>query len=248
MTASLTVRDLAKMIDHSLLHPTMSDTDIAAGCRLAREYDVATACVKPYAIALAKEILAGSGVGVCPVIAFPHGNSTTAIKVREAQAAALAGGVEIDAVINIGKALGGDWDYVRDEIRAINEAVVAGGAILKVIFENDYLEDAHIIRLCEISSEVGVAFVKTSTGYGFVKQPDGSYNYKGATDHHLRLMRRHSAPAVQIKAAGGVRTLDDLIRARSLGVTRVGATATRVMLDEARQRFASGQLREASAS
>ncbi|HEV3276754.1 MAG TPA: deoxyribose-phosphate aldolase [Terriglobia bacterium] len=248
MTASLTGRDLAKMIDHSLLHPTMSDTDIAAGCRLAREYDVATACVKPYAIALAKEILAGSGVGVCPVIAFPHGNSTTAIKVREAQAAALAGGVEIDAVINIGKALGGDWDYVRDEIRAINEAVVAGGAILKVIFENDYLEDAHIIRLCEISSEVGVAFVKTSTGYGFVKQTDGSYNYKGATDHHLRLMRRHSAPAVQIKAAGGVRTLDDLIRVRSLGVTRVGATATRVMLDEARQRFASGQLGEASAS
>jgi deoxyribose-phosphate aldolase len=248
MTASLTVRDLAKMIDHSLLHPTMSDTDIAAGCRLAREYDVATACVKPYAIALAKEILAGSGVGVCPVIAFPHGNSTTAIKVREAQAAALAGGVEIDAVINIGKALGGDWDYVRDEIRAINEAVVAGGAILKVIFENDYLEDAHIIRLCEISSEVGVAFVKTSTGYGFVKQTDGSYNYKGATDHHLRLMRRHSAPAVQIKAAGGVRTLDDLIRVRSLGVTRVGATATRVMLDEARQRLASGQLGEASAS
>lgn len=247
MTDALTVRDLAKMIDHSLLHPTMTDADIAAGCRLALEYDVATACVKPYAIAMAKEILAGSDVGVCPVIAFPHGNSTTAIKVHEAEAAAIAGGVEIDAVINIGKALGGDWNYVRDEIRAINEAVTAHGAILKVIFENDYLQDEHIIRLCEISSEAGVAFVKTSTGYGFVKQPDGSYNYKGATDHHLRLMRQHSAPSVQIKAAGGVRTLDDLIRVRLLGVTRVGATATKAMLDAARQRFAPGQLQGRSA-
>ena len=246
MTPSLTVRDLAKMIDHSLLHPTMTDADIAAGCRLAREYDVATACVKPYSIAMAKEILAGSDVGVCPVIAFPHGNSTTAVKLHEAETAAIAGGVEIDAVINIGKALGGDWDYVRHEIREINQAVTAHGAILKVIFENDYLQDGHIVRLCEICSEAGVAFVKTSTGYGFVKQPDGSYNYKGATDHHLRLMREHSAPSVQIKAAGGVRTLDDLIRVRSLGVTRVGATATKAMLDAARQRFEAGQLREAS--
>jgi len=242
MTSSITVRDLAKMIDHSLLHPTMTDAEIAAGCRLARDYDVATACVKPYAIELAKEILAGSNVGVCPVIAFPHGNSTTAVKLHEAEVAAIAGGIEIDAVINIGKALGGDWDYVRHEIREINQAVTAHGAILKVIFENDYLQDGHIIRLCEICSEAEVSFVKTSTGYGFVKQPDGSYNYKGATDHHLRLMREHSAASVQIKAAGGVRTLDDLLRVRSLGVTRVGATATKAMLDEAKQRFAAGEL------
>ncbi|HEV2349082.1 MAG TPA: deoxyribose-phosphate aldolase [Terriglobia bacterium] len=238
MNTTITVHDLAKMIDHSLLHPTMTDAQVAEGCRLARQYDVATACVKPYSIALAKEILAGSAVGVCPVIAFPHGNSTTAIKVAEAEAAARAGGVEIDAVINVGKALGGDWKYVGDEVRAIQEAVCAHGAILKVIFENDYLEDAHIIRLCEICSEAGVAFVKTSTGYGFVKQPDGSYNYKGATDHQLRLMRQHCPPSVQIKAAGGVRTLDDLLRVRALGVTRVGATATKAMLDEAKGRFA----------
>lgn len=237
MTNSITVQALAKMIDHSLLHPTMTDAQIAEGCRLARQYDVATACVKPYSIAMAREILAGSTVGVCPVIAFPHGNSTTAIKVAEAEAAARAGGVEIDAVINVGKALGGDWNYVRDEVRAINAAVKAHGAILKVIFENDYLEDAHILRLCEICSEAGVAFVKTSTGYGFVKQPDGSYNYKGATDHHLRLMRQHCPPSVQIKAAGGVRTLDDLLRVRALGVSRVGATATKAMLEEAIKRF-----------
>ena len=237
MTNPVTVHDLAKMIDHSLLHPTMTDAQIAEGCRLARQYDVATACVKPYSIGMAREILAGSSVGVCPVIGFPHGNSTTAVKVAEAGAAASAGGSEIDAVVNCGKVLGGDWAYVQDEIGAINSAVVAQGAILKVIFENDYLEDAHIIRLCGICSEVGVAFVKTSTGYGFVKQFDGSYNYKGATDHHLQLMRRHCPPSVQIKAAGGVRTLDDLLRVRALGVTRVGATATKAMLDEARKRF-----------
>ncbi len=236
MEEQIQLRTLAKMIDHSLLHPTMTDEVIAAGCKLARQYDVATACVKPYSIPLAKEILAGSEVGVCAVIAFPHGNSTSAIKVSEAEAAVEAGASEIDMVINIGKALGGAWDYVSEEIRLINETVVGGGAILKVIFENDYLQDEHIIRLCEICSEHGVAFVKTSTGYGFVKQPNGFYSYAGATDHALALMRKHSAPAVQVKAAGGVRSLDDLLRVRRLGVTRIGATATREILEEAKER------------
>ena len=234
MTPSL--RDLAKMIDHSLLHPTMTDDEIRKGCELSRKYDVATACVKPYAIPLAKEILAGSDVGVCPVIGFPHGNSSTEIKVREADAAARAGGSEIDMVVNIGKVLGGDWAYVTTEIKAINDAVVAAGAILKVIFENDYLQDAHIIKLCEICSSIGVAFVKTSSGYGFVKQENGMYSYKGATAAHLQLMRQHCAPSVQIKAAGGVRTLDDLLLVRSLGVTRVGATATQTILEDAKKR------------
>ncbi len=230
------LRDLAKMIDHSLLHPTMTDEDIRKGCELARKYDVATACVKPYSIPLAREVLSGSDVLVCPVIGFPHGNSTTAIKVREAEKAAQAGGSEIDMVINIGKALGADWAYVAEEIKAINDVVLANGAILKVIFENDYLQESHIIRLCAICSEIGVAFVKTSTGYGFVKQPDGSYNYKGATIPHLKLMRQSCPPHVQIKAAGGVRTLDDLLLVRSLGVSRIGATATAAILDEAKKR------------
>jgi len=224
------------MIDHSLLHPTMTDNDIRKGCELARKYDVATACVKPYSIPLAREVLAGSSVLVCPVIGFPHGNSTTANNVREAEEAARAGGAEIDMVINIGKALGGDWTYVSAEIKAINDVVIANGAILKVIFENDYLQESHIIKLCEICSGIGVAFVKTSTGYGFVKRPDGSYNYKGATVAHLKLMRQHCPPSVQIKAAGGVRTLDNLLLVRSLGVSRIGATATAAMLDEARKR------------
>ena len=236
MISTVTLRDLARMIDHSLLNPTMTDEEIRTGCELARRYGVATACVKPYSIPLAREVLAGSHVGVCPVIGFPHGNSTTANKVREAEEAAQAGGSEIDMVINVGKAIGGDWGYVRDEIRSINTVVVRNGAILKVIFENDYLQDAHIIRLCQICSEIGVAFVKTSTGYGFVKQADGSYNYKGATAAHLKLMRLYCPPGVRIKAAGGVRTLDDLLLVRSLGVTRIGATATAAILDEAKKR------------
>jgi deoxyribose-phosphate aldolase len=236
MDKSLNLKTLAKMIDHSLLHPTMTDKAIASGCELARAYDVATACIKPYAIQLTKSILDGSDVRVCAVIAFPHGNSPTPIKLLEAGAAVDAGATEIDMVINIGKALGGDWAYVSEEIQTVNDLVVSGGATLKVIFENDYLEDTHIIRLCEICSEHAVAFVKTSTGYGFVKQPNGFYSYAGATDHALRLMRAYSAPDVQVKAAGGVRTLDDLLRVRALGVTRIGATATKEILEEAKRR------------
>jgi deoxyribose-phosphate aldolase len=236
MDEKITLNILAKMIDHSLLHPTMTDEVLTAGCQLAREYDVATACIKPYAIPLAKRILDGSNVGICAVIAFPHGNSTTAIKVREAAEAVEAGAGEIDMVINIGKALGGDWKYVSEEIKSINETVTERKAILKVIFENDYLGDEQIIRLCEICSENGVAFIKTSTGYGFVKQPNGFYTYAGATDHALSLMRKHAAPSVQIKAAGGVRTLDDLLRVRRLGVTRIGATATKEILEVAKKR------------
>jgi deoxyribose-phosphate aldolase len=231
---------LAKMIDHSLLHPTMTDRIIRDGLLLSKKYDVATACIKPYSIPLAKEILQGTDVGICPVIGFPAGNSTTKIKCAEADEACKTIGptfkAEIDMVVNIGKALGGDWQYVKDEIKAVNDVVTSHGAILKVIFENDYLSTDEIARLCHICTDLKVAFVKTSTGYGFVKQPDGSYNYKGATNDHLRLMRKEAGSHVQIKAAGGVRTLDDIIRVRSLGVTRIGATATETILQEAKER------------
>ncbi len=236
MGQGVTVKELAKMIDHSLLHPTMTDADIEAGCRLSREYDVATACVKPYSIPLAAKVLEGSDVKVCAVIGFPHGNSTTRMKVAEAVEAVELGAPEIDMVINIGKALGGDWEYVSSEVKAINDAVVTRGGLLKVIFENDYLQDEHIVRLCKICSEISVAFVKTSSGYGFVKQDNGMYTYKGATDHHLKLMRENCPASVQIKAAGGVRTLDDMLRVREIGVTRIGATATKAIIEEARKR------------
>ncbi|KAG9256344.1 uncharacterized protein F5Z01DRAFT_672338 [Emericellopsis atlantica] len=213
-TISVTIGQIAKMIDHSLLHPTMKNDEILQGLRIAKKYGVATACVKPYLIPLALEELAGSDI----------------------LTAAAAGGREIDMVINIGMALGGAWDYVADEIRQINDVVSKHGAILKVIFENDYLQGHHITKLCQICSDVGVAFVKTSTGYGFVKQENGQYSYRGATVAHLKLMREHSKPTVQVKAAGGVRTLDDLLHVMSLGVTRVGATATIAIMEEAMKR------------
>jgi deoxyribose-phosphate aldolase len=235
-TNSPSLKSLAKMIDHSLLHPTMTDRDLADGCALARRCDTATVCVKPYAVQMAREALAGSGVGVCAVVGFPHGGGATGIKAAETEQEIRDGAAEIDMVINIGKVLGGDWEYVAREIREINDACRTGKAILKVIFETDFLADDHIIRLCEICSEIRVAFVKTSTGYGFVKQPNGFYASRGATEHNLALMRAHTEPGVRLKAAGGVRTLDQLLRARELGAARIGATATEAILEEAKRR------------
>lgn len=232
------IRELAKMIDHSLLHPTLTDAELREGCELALNYDVASVCIKPYAVPVAREILAGSEVLVGTVIGFPAGNSATAIKVAETIQACRDGAVEIDMVVNIGKVLGEDWAYVRDEIRAINDTCLAHGAILKVIFENDYLPADHYkIRLCELCTEVGAAFVKTSTGYGFVKGTDGKYSYEGATEHDLRLMLDHVGPNVRVKAAGGVRSLDGLLNVKEMGVARLGASATAAIMDDAYRRF-----------
>jgi deoxyribose-phosphate aldolase len=232
------IRELAKMIDHSLLHPTMTDKELEEGCAIAKKYEAASVCIKPYAVKQAVAWLAGSDVLVCTVIGFPHGNSTTEIKVVETLLACKEGATEIDMVVNIGKVLGEEWEFVKNEIKQINDTCVANGAILKVIFENDYLpEDKYKIKLCEICSEIGVAFVKTSTGYGFVKGADGKYSYEGATEHDLKLMRQHSAANVQIKAAGGVRSLDDLLKVKSWGVTRIGATATIAIIEAAKKRF-----------
>jgi deoxyribose-phosphate aldolase len=263
------------MIDLSLLLPKMKDDEILKGLEQARDHRVATACIKPYCIEIAKIVLTGTDVGICAVIGFPHGNSTTEVKVFEATRAVEAGANEIDMVINIGKALSGDWDYVENEIKAINEAVnnavskqhsidqdrtnqilearadqraraAQSGtkqpaptphSILKVIFENDYLEEKHIRKLCEICSRLRVAFVKTSTGYGFVKGDHGRYSYAGATLPHLKLMQEVvESSGVEVKAAGGVRTLDDLLKVRAIGVTRIGATAAAEILEEAKKR------------
>ncbi len=240
MSPAPSVLDLAKMIDHSLLHPTMTDAQLRDGLDVARRCACATACVKPYAVPMATAALAGTGVGVCAVVGFPHGNSHPGLIAAEAIRAIADGATEIDMVANAGKVLGGDWIWVLDQIQMVNNACVSRGALLKVIFENDYLQDAHIIRLCEICTDLGVAFVKTSTGYGFVKQTNGDYNYRGATEPHLRLMRQHSGPKVQLKAAGGVRTLADLLKVRALGVTRIGATATEAILTEAIRRGLPG--------
>lgn len=243
-TITVSLGSIAKLIDHSLLHPTMTDAEIEEGLAVAKRYNVAAACIKPYSIPAARRALAGTDVLICSVIGFPHGNSTTSIKVAEAKEAVLAGAHEIDMVVNIGKVLGGDWDYVRDEIKAINDTVTSaqigggeeGSAVLKVIFENDYLQDEHIVKLCEICTELKVAFVKTSTGYGFVKQSNGMYSYKGATVPHLKLMKKSCGPDVKIKAAGGVRTLDEFLYVMWLGISRVGASATVAIMEEARKR------------
>jgi deoxyribose-phosphate aldolase len=229
------VAEIAKMIDHSLLHPTMTDAELKAGCEVAVAYDVASVCIKPYAVRQAVEWLKGSSVAVGTVIGFPHGNSSPYIKVAETEQVCRDGATEVDMVVNIGKVLSEDWAFVKQEIAAVLAVTRKHKALLKVIFENDFLpEDQHKIRLCEICSELKVDFVKTSTGYGMVKTPDGHYSYQGATEHDLKLMRKHSDPAVEVKAAGGVRTLEDLLKVKELGVTRIGASATVAIVEAAR--------------
>ncbi|KAG9233924.1 hypothetical protein BJ875DRAFT_462870 [Amylocarpus encephaloides] len=243
-SVEVSLADLAQMIDHSLLHPTMTDDEVLEGLEIAKKYGVATACIKPYHILFAKLHLRGSEVGLCPVIAFPHGNSTTEVKVFEAIRAVEEckadnenGRVEIDVVVNVGRVLSGKWEFVERELSHINNAITERGAILKVIFENDYLQPMQIIRLSQICTKLNIAFIKTSTGYGFVKDSKtGDYNYRGATIEHLELMSDNSGGKLEIKAAGGIRTLDDLLRMRALGVSRVGATATIAILEEAKKR------------
>lgn len=212
----VTYKEIAEMIDHSLLKPTLTDQDIIDGCNLAKEYQVASVCVRPSDLPLCRQILAGSDVLLTTVIGFPHGTTTTKTKVAESAEAIENGAVELDVVLNIGKLRSGEYDYVADDLRAVISLAHEKGVLVKVIFENCYLSKEEIIKACEICNEVGADYVKTSTGYGS----------GGATDEDLKLMRQHVAPNVKIKAAGGVRTLERAIEVRRLGVTRFGCTAT----------------------
>lgn len=216
--------DLAKMIDHSLLHPTMDQKTLEEGIQLALAYNVASVCIMPYYLKRCAELLADSTVQASTTIGFPHGGHTTAIKVAETEQAAKDGCQEFDMVVNISKVLSGDWDYVTSDIKAVTETVHGVGQKVKVIFENCYLEDSQKIRLCEICNDLNVDWVKTSTGYGT----------GGATMEDLTLMRKYAADHVQVKAAGGVRDAETLIKVREMGVSRVGASRTKPMLDEVR--------------
>ena len=222
-----TYQDIAKMIDHSLLNPTLSDRDLEQGCQLALAYDVASVCIMPYYLARCAAILKGSTVMASTTIGFPHGGHTTAVKLAETKQALADGGQELDMVVNISKVLSGDWDYVRADLAAVIDATHEQGQKVKVIFENCYLTDDQKVRLCQLCGEFGPDWVKTSTGYGT----------GGATLEDLRLMRENSPAEVQVKAAGGVRDMDKLLEVRALGVTRVGASRTAEMLDECKRRL-----------
>lgn len=222
-----TYNDISRMIDHSLLKPSMTTTDFEAGCRLAATYAVGSVCIQPHYLKRCAEILKGSGVKASTVIGFPHGGHCTSVKVMEAKQALADGGEELDLVCNISRVLSGDWDYVKTDLQAVIEVTHAAGQKVKVIFENCYLEDTHKIRLCEICTELKADWVKTSTGYGT----------GGATMDDLRLMRKHAGPDVQVKAAGGVRDMDALLLCREIGVSRIGASATQAMLDDCRRRL-----------
>lgn len=223
--ASYSYTDISKMIDHSLLSPTLTTEQLDAGLKLALDYNVASVCIMPHYLKKCSEVLAGSTVMSSTTVGFPHGGHTTSIKVAEADEALRNGCRELDMVINISRALSGDWNYVKTEIREITQLAHSVGQKVKVIFENCYLQDSHKIKLCEICGEIGVDWVKTSTGYGT----------GGATHADLKLMRQHSPPAVQVKAAGGVRTLEQLLEVRALGVTRCGASRTAEILDECKR-------------
>jgi deoxyribose-phosphate aldolase len=213
---------VAKWIDHALLKPTLTDAELEAGCRLALDYDVASVCIVPHALARCAELLAGSSVQPSTTIGFPHGSSCASVKLAEARQALADGGTELDLVVNLGKVLGGDYAYVKAEIAAVLAAVRDAGAKLKVIFENAFLGEAHKLALCGICSELEVDWVKTSTGFG----------PSGATLDDLRLMRANTPATVQVKASGGIRTLDQVLEIEALGVTRVGTSSTAAILDE----------------
>ena len=228
--ATLTVREIAALIDHSLLRPELTDYDVTSGCALAEQYGTWSVCVKPADVALAEHLLTGSSVVVGTVVGFPHGNSTTESKLFETRRALDDGAREIDMVINIGKLRSGQPEYVEDEVSQVVQATHSAQGLVKVILENAYLSDEQIVEGSQIGERSGAEFIKTSTGFAPA----------GATVHDLLLMAGATSPKVQIKAAGGVRTLARLLELVALGVTRFGATATASILDEAMQRSAAG--------
>lgn len=225
-TSALTHLHLSKMIDHSLLNPTLNEEALERGIQLALAYDTGSVCIMPFALKRCAALLKGSTVKASTTIGFPHGVVTTETKLAETGQALRDGGEELDMVVNIAKVLSGDWDYVEADIRVVVEIAHEAGQKVKVIFENCHLSNDEKIRLCQICSDLDADWVKTSTGYGT----------SGSTDEDLKLMRQHTAPHIQVKAAGGIRDLDALLRVRALGVTRVGATATAVIMDEFRRR------------
>ena len=219
--------DLVSLIDHAILHPTATASNLEEGCRLADQLGVATVCVKPYWVAAATALLEESSVGVGTVIGFPHGSNNPAVKAAEAERACDDGATELDMVVNVGQVLEGAWQSVQEDIAVVCEVARRRRALLKVIFETDFVTaDEDKTRLCQICTEVGVDFVKTSTGFGYTRQEEGGYAYRGATEHDIRLMAESIGPSVRVKASGGIRGYQDALRMVQLGASRLGTSAS----------------------
>lgn len=233
----LSVNEIAKMLDHSLLKPEMTKQEIIDGCELAKQYGTASVCVRPCDVELAYGILQGSGVAVSTVIGFPHGSHLTEVKLFEAQRAVEAGCTELDMVLNIGRLRSGEHDYVYEDIKAIVDYAHSKNVLVKVILENAYLNDEQKIEACKICERAQADFVKTSSGYAPT----------GATVEDLKLMKANVSDSVKVKAAGGVRNLDAVLSCRALGCTRCGATATKAIIEEAQRRAKNCELATISA-
>lgn len=232
------VAGVAKLIDHAILHPSLGPSEMRADLESVLAYPLASACIKPHAVALAAEVLAGSVIKTCTVISFPHGNSRPDAKAFETERAIADGATEIDMVVNQGLVRDEDWNGVRHDIASVLTVCRAHGALLKVIFENDYLgSDALKTELCHVCADLRVDFVKTSTGFGFLRDADGKFSTRGASIADLRLMRANSPEHIGVKASGGVRNLDDLIHCAEAGANRIGTTSTHAILREATARF-----------
>jgi deoxyribose-phosphate aldolase len=226
------------MIDHSLLHPTLTDRQLKEGCELALKYDVGSCCVKPYHVKMTADLLKGSSVQVCSVVGFPHGNSTIGIKAAEAAQAIADGATEIDLVCNIARVIEGDWDYVEKEIGTVTALCIKNGAAVKLIFETDYLNDEQIARLSQVCNRTGVKWLKTSTGFNCRTDADGRLYYDGATDRALKIMHDNAGPGVEVKAAGKCRDLARFLEVREkYGVTRIGTSQTAQIVEEARKKL-----------
>ena len=230
----LTVSDIARMIDHSLLRPNLTEAEFLEGVELSKKFQVATCSVVPFDVARAVKLLDGSGVPVSTVVAFPHGTVPTEVKVFEGKRSIEDGAIELDMVMAISRMLAGDYAYVEDDIRAMAELAHANGAELKVIFENCFLTKEMIVKACQLSEKAGADFVKTSTGYGS----------GGATLEDIKLMRASVSTKMKIKAAGGIRTLDEFLQYRAAGTDRIATRGSQAILEEAAKREAQGMLKE----
>jgi deoxyribose-phosphate aldolase len=233
MNSTSSGESIASMIDHALLNPILSDSEMDEGCRVAREFNVASVCIKPYYLKRCAELLKGSTVQPSTVIGFPHGGHTLSVKMAEAQQAFEDGCTEYDMVVNVGKVWGEDWNYVREEIQTLTQFVHEKKGLIKVIFENSYLKEVHKLKLCNLCAELGIDFAKTSTGFAS----------SGATLDDAKLMIKSLPSSVKVKVSGGIQTLDQLLEYRKLGVSRIGTSRTVAILKEFEDRNSSSSVK-----